>query len=136
VIKWTKGVPPLNEFKENELILVVGEWGGEIEKPFIAEYAEGMLSDHYDREPFYEGNVIKWARIEDVTEPEPEPEQKYYFIIFLFGASVKTTHHLLTELHPLDWQVKADNSYPGQYKLTNWKEISEEEYKKYGGEWE
>lgn len=87
MIKWIPGVPPLNELKENELILVIGEWDGKVGNPFIAEYAERMLSDHYDREPFYEGNVIKWSRIEGEPEPELSDGHKEDFNRLMYGLT-------------------------------------------------
>ena len=72
MINWIQGVPPLDELKEKELILVVGVWEGAASAPFVAEYAEGALHDTYDREPFSESSIVKWARIKD--EPESETE--------------------------------------------------------------
>jgi hypothetical protein len=75
VINWIPGVPPLNELREGELILVVVMYDlGHVGDPFVAEYAEGALHDTFEKEPFFEGNVIKWARIN--TEPFEYDQEK------------------------------------------------------------
>jgi len=54
--------------------------------------------------------------------------KKYYFITFMYGASEKTLENKVIDEHPLEWEKYANKSYPGQYKLKDWKEISKEEY--------
>lgn len=54
--------------------------------------------------------------------------KKYYFITFMYGASEKTLQNMTIERHPLEWQKSCNKFYPGQYVLTDWKEISELEY--------
>jgi len=53
---------------------------------------------------------------------------KYYFISFIYGASEKTLENNVINEHPLEWQKSANKSYPGQYILKDWKEITKEEY--------
>lgn len=56
---------------------------------------------------------------------------EYYFISFMYGASDKRPENSVTDEHPLAWQKRVNKRYPGQYKLTSWKEISAEEYEEY-----
>ncbi|MER2061454.1 MAG: hypothetical protein ABS894_00835 [Aerococcus urinaeequi] len=135
MIKWIPGVPPVPELKEGEKILVVVKWydndglrQSEEDTPFVAEYAEGALHDTYDREPFDERVVVKWARLEG----EPEPEKNYYFVSYMYGSSQKTHENGLIEEHPLHWQATCEKNYPGQYVLKGWKEITKKEYETYG----
>lgn len=53
---------------------------------------------------------------------------KYYFISFMYGASEKRECNSLIDRHPLLWQRVCNEIYPGQYVLTNWKEVSEKDY--------
>ena len=46
----------------------------------------------------------------------------------MYGASEKTLQNMTIERHPLEWQKSCNKFYPGQYVLTDWKEISELEY--------
>jgi len=57
--------------------------------------------------------------------------KKYYFITFMYGASEKTLENMVIDEHPLEWQKYANKSHRGQYILKDWKEITEEEYKKF-----
>lgn len=52
----------------------------------------------------------------------------FYFISFMYGASEKVMCNTVTNVHPLTWQVDANKSYPGQYVLVSWQQISEEEF--------
>lgn len=56
---------------------------------------------------------------------------KYYFISFMYGASEKTLENTAIDEHPLEWQKYVNKSYPGQYKLMDWKEITREECEVY-----
>lgn len=58
-------------------------------------------------------------------------ESKYYFITFMYGASQKTLENDVIIDHPSKWQKEANKSYPGQYVLKDWKEITKEEYDKF-----
>lgn len=53
---------------------------------------------------------------------------KYYFIRFMYGASEKLSYNDAIDHHPFEWQKHGNKSYPGQYILKDWKEISKEEY--------
>jgi len=57
--------------------------------------------------------------------------KNYYFISFMYGASEKTLENAVIDEHPLEWQKYSNKSYPGQYKLKDWEEISKEEYQKH-----
>ncbi len=54
----------------------------------------------------------------------------YYFILYLSGTFEQVTGNGVTDEHPLDWQMRVNREYPGQYVLLNWKEITIEEYNK------
>lgn len=55
-------------------------------------------------------------------------ETKYYFVSFVYGASEKKFYNGLLNIHPLEWQADANDSYPDQYVLMHWQEISREEF--------
>lgn len=54
--------------------------------------------------------------------------KKYYFITFLYGASDKTFQNNVIDEHPLEWQKYTNKSYPTQYVLQSWREITKNEY--------
>lgn len=56
---------------------------------------------------------------------------KYYFISYMYGASEKKLENMVTDQHPLEWQKRVNDRYPGQYKLQSWQEITKEEYETY-----
>jgi hypothetical protein len=61
-------------------------------------------------------------------------EKKYYFVTIFYGGSVRNIANGVIEEHPMDWQIRVNELYPSQYVLTDWKEITKEEYNKYPGQ--
>jgi hypothetical protein len=46
----------------------------------------------------------------------------------MYGTSEKSLENDVIGIHPFEWQKQADILHPEQYVLTNWKEITKEEY--------
>jgi hypothetical protein len=61
---------------------------------------------------------------------EEQGDVKYYFVSFMYGASEKIPSNAVLHTHPIDWQMHCSKSYPGQYVLLHWQEITKEEYDK------
>lgn len=53
---------------------------------------------------------------------------RYYFISFMYGESEKTLCNDVINENPSEWQKYANKSHPGQYVLTDWREITKAEY--------
>lgn len=53
---------------------------------------------------------------------------EYYFVVFMYGASEKELKNGVINRHPLQWQKECNASYPGQYILKDWKQITREHY--------
>jgi hypothetical protein len=49
----------------------------------------------------------------------------------MYGANEKTLENAVIDEHPLEWEKYTNKSYPGQYKLKDWKELTKEEYETY-----
>ena len=60
--------------------------------------------------------------------------KRYYLINYLYGEKAKEERNQAIEEHPLSWQKEANRWYPGRYVLKDWKEISKEEFEKFGGD--
>ncbi len=59
---------------------------------------------------------------------------KYYFISYVWrnlpDSRWRYSNQTLKGKHPLDWLIEARSDYEENYVLVNWKEITEEEFKK------
>lgn len=50
-----------------------------------------------------------------------------WFISYMYGYGGQQPSNTITEEHPLDWMIRTDDMYPGQYVLMNWIKLSDEE---------
>lgn len=55
-------------------------------------------------------------------------KQKYYFISFIKGQAFENS---ALDEHPMEWQMWAEQKYPGMYKLIFWSEITKEQFENF-----
>ena len=63
-------------------------------------------------------------------------DDKYYFVVYTHKKqdSIQLTQTSVKNQHPLDWQMECMEQYGHlgeSYLVTNWKEISEDEYMRF-----